>query len=148
MRGRCSGGTPGPVSETETWALPSSARPETVTVPPVRRVAHRVVQEGGEYLTRARRVAANGELSRERDLEPDALGGRPLEETLGGLTRDDGEVEGLLLDLQPAGVEAREQQEVGEQRVHAVYLGELVFHDLPVVRGGGVAPDLLGVDLH
>jgi hypothetical protein len=90
-------------------------------------VTHRVVQEGGEYPTRARRVAADGELSRERDLELEMLGRRPLEEPLCGLARDDGEVEGLLLDLQPAGVEASEQQEVGEQRVHAVYLGELVF---------------------
>ncbi len=71
------------------------------------RVSHGVVKEGGEYLARARRVAAYGEFSWERDLESDLLGRRTLEEPLGGLARDDREVKGLPLDLKPAGVEAR-----------------------------------------
>src|SRR5215217_1624300 len=109
-------------------------------------VAHGVIEERGQDLTGAARVSVNGELLRHLNLETDALLGRSRKEAPGRLGRYGRQIEGFGLHVEPAGVESGQDQEVGEQRVHPVDLGELVFDDLPVLRVGRVTPYHVRVD--
>ena len=83
---------------------------------------------------------------RDLHLKPHALGRCPSQETAGRLRRYDRDVEGLLLHLEPAGVQPGQDEQVGEQRVHPVDLGELVLDYLPVLRVRRVALHHLRVD--
>ena len=98
-----------------------------------RREPHGVVEEDPDYLSRPLRVSTGRELAGGLDLETDLLVGRPDPEALCLFREDRGEIKGLSGQVDLAGVQPGDQEEIREYCVHAFGLGECVLHQFPVL---------------
>jgi hypothetical protein len=74
-------------------------------------VSHGVVKQRGQDLARPLRVTACWRFARELHLESDALLGRPREEPVGGLGREDREVERLVFHVEDRFGDARPREQ-------------------------------------
>src|SRR5215210_8984016 len=95
-----------------------------------RREPEGVVEQGGQDLAGPLWVTARRELARVVDLEPLSFGARSGREALGGFGEDARQIEGLSGDGELLGIQARQEEQVGEHRVHPVGLAEEVLHKL------------------
>jgi hypothetical protein len=109
---------------------------------------HGIVEKGRQNLTGPPRITKGWEFAGYFNVEQYLFLCGPQNEAIGCLGEDLRKIEGLVREVELAGIEAGQDEQIRDQRVHSVDLGELVLDHLAVSRGRRLPRNHLRIDLN